>query len=219
MSIYVPRANGPIIICGLPYTRNRNLRGMLELKRNEICQILEVDADDQRSDQTQALLKINLEQILKVRTLHKTNAIFPDFSVGNDRQWARKPPLEQEEQAQLMCRWKFRIEHRDARSRRIGKPIYSGVLVRMTETEASRRFARSDQELRVNWRGRTKRGGSYQAEVIQLDGPGVPGGSAGNKRQYTFADVFCGAGGTTRGAVMAGLKVSLLFQDKKALSP
>ncbi|KAL1870203.1 hypothetical protein Daus18300_005267 [Diaporthe australafricana] len=191
-SIWAPRSGGPIIIRGLPYTRSRNLRGVLEMKKNEICQILEVDTDDQRPDQTQALLEISLEHILKVRTLHKTNATFPQFYIGNDR--SGMTPSDQEQEAPLICRWKYRIEYRAARFRRRDKPD-GGALIRMTEAEASRGFVCSDKELRVNWRGRIKRGGSF------------PTSSAVNKRQYTFADVFCGAGGTTRGAVMAGLKL------------
>lgn len=205
-SICTSGTDGQVTILGLGYARNRNLRGALENKRNEVCQIIEVDADDQRPDETQALVEVSLQQILQVRTLHKTNAIYPQHRYGDDPRWNSKTSLERERQGPLTCRWRYRVQYRDARFRRYGKPD-AWVLVRMMEAEVDQRFACSDKEIRAAWRGRTSLGGSYKPDVIQLDGLGVP--MARSDRQYTFADLFCGAGGASRGAVMVGLKVSL----------
>lgn len=197
-----------MIIRGLPYTRAHNLDGKLENKRNEVCQILEINADDQRPDEVQALAQINPRQILRVRTLNKTNALFPKYQYGGDyRHRLGKSESEREDQAPLTCRVKFRIEYKDSRFRKYDKPDPS-AFVRLTEHEADERFHVSDKEIMVNFRGRTHRGGSYKPQIVDLDGLRVP--TTRNDRQFTFADAFCGAGGASRGAVMAGLKVTLL---------
>lgn len=194
-----------MIIRGLPYTRNRNLPGSLDNKRNEVCQVLEIDADDHRSDEDQALVQINPRQILRARVLNKTNTIYPQHRFGGDRQWHGKTDSELEKQAPLTCRCKSRIQYRDARFREHDKPD-TWALVRLTEAEADGRFRIPDKELKADFRGRTQRGGSFKPQVINLDEPRVP--ATRNDRQYTFADVFCGAGGATRGAAMARFKVS-----------
>ena len=176
----------------------------MENKRNEVCQVLEIDADDQRSDQAQALYELSPRQILQVRTLNKTNAKFPRYCYGGDQQWWSMTPEEREEQAPLTCRWKFRIQYQDSRFRKNDR-AYAWASVRMTEAELDGRFRVPDKENTVKWRGRTHRGGSHKPQVIDLDGLEVP--LTRNDRQYTFADIFCGAGGASRGAVMAGFKV------------
>lgn len=194
-------------IRGLPYTRNHNLSGSLENKRNEVCQVLEINADDRRSDDVQALVQINPQQILRVRTLNKTNAIFPQYRFGGDRQWFKRTDKEREEQAPLTCRWKFRVQYQDSRFRKYERPD-AWALVKVTEDEADRGFRVPDKELKVKFRGKTHRGGSHKPQVINVDGPRIP--KTRRDRQYTFADVFCGAGGASLGATMAGYKVSLL---------
>lgn len=168
----------------------------MEMKRNEVCQILEPDDDDNRSDESRRLFETNPQQILRVRTLYKTNALFPAYQYGG-QDWSHKTDLEREEQAPLTCRWKLRVDYEDSFPRKTGKRY--GDLIGIRQAEASPQFRRSDKEIRVEWRrGTTTRGGSH-----------VPGPGAG-KQQYTFADICCGAGGTSHGAVMAGLKVSSL---------
>lgn len=165
------------------------------MKRNEVCQILEPDDDDNRSDESRRLFETNPRQILRVRILYKTNALFPDYQYGGQN-WSHKTDLEREEQAPLMCRYKLRVDYEDSFPRRTGKRY--GDLIGIRQAEASPQFRRSDKEIRVEWRrGITIRGGSH-----------IPG--AGESQQYTFADICCGAGGTSHGAVMAGFKVGSL---------
>lgn len=203
-SIWASKSDGSVIIRGLPYTRNRNLRGQLDNKRNELSQVLEIDANDQRSDEAQALFQISPRQILRVRILNKTNADYRRYCFGGERQWRGKTNSELEEQAPLTCRWKYRIEYKDARFRKYDKPDFPSVM-KLTEAEADGRFRVSDKELTADFRGRTQRGGSYKPQVINLDGSEAP--VTRKDRQYTFADMFCGGGGTSRGAAMAELKL------------
>lgn len=183
------------------------MRGLLQKQRNEVCQILEIDSDDKRPNEAQALVGISPQQILQVRALKKTNTKHPQNCFGGDRQWSGRTDKEREEQAPLTCRRRFRVQYQDCRFRKHDKPN-DQAFVNLTEAEVDGgRFRKSDKELRFIWLGRKHRGGSYLPHVIHLEGPEVP--MTRKDRQYIFADMFCGAGGTSRGAVLAGLKVSL----------
>lgn len=188
-SIWVGRNNNhDIVIRGFPYTRTRKLHGRLELKKNEVCQILEIEADDERPDEEQALVEIRPEHVLRIRTLIKTNKLYPREN---------KPRLDPvyntwqkiEDFAPLTCRWKMRMEYRDAAKRKAGQSL-GGALIKLAEDDVEKRRDRvSDKELRETWRGPMGN---------------TPGGTS---TPYTLSDMFCGAGGVSRGAVMAGFQV------------
>lgn len=158
------------------------------IQEDEVCQIIEIERDDGRPDDEQALVEIRPGQIMKTRTLIKTNKLYPRENkprfdpVYNT--WEKIENL-----APLTCRWKMRLEYRDAAKRKAGKPD-GGSLVKLAEDDVEKRRDRvSDKELREAWRGPSGRAAGRQAI------------------QYTFGDMFCGAGGVSRGAVMAGLEV------------
>lgn len=185
-SIWVSSETDPVIIRGIPYSRSRNLGGRLEAKRNEVCQILLVDADDLRPDEEQALLEITPKQILTRRFCNKTNAEYPRFRYGDDPSCRPMTMTEREEKAALTCRWKMRIEYKDARFRKACKSS-SVTLVRFVERDIRDLTYRvSDQKVRMAW---------------NRDARPRPG------HRYTFADMFCGSGGASRGAVSKGLEV------------
>ncbi|KUI54465.1 Modification methylase HphIA [Cytospora mali] len=190
-SIWVSRnLNHDIIVRGLPYTRNRNLCGRLESKKNEICQILEVDNDDERPDEEQALVEVRPEQIMKTRTLVTTNRLWLR-EVDSRFDPAYNTSEKVEHLAPLTCRWKMRLQYMDAPRRKAGK-AYGGSIIKLSEDDVVKRRNRvSDRELREAWRG--------------------PSGSttARSSSPYIFGDMFCGAGGVSRGAVMAGLEVKI----------
>ncbi|KAK7748713.1 hypothetical protein SLS53_000736 [Cytospora paraplurivora] len=172
-----------VFLRGLPYTRNHNLFGRLEKKKNEVCQILEVDDDDDRPEEEQSLVEIKTEQVLRTRTLIMTNKPFPQD--GKPRfdpaynTWQKVRDF-----APLTCRWKMRMESKDAAQRKAGR-AYGGSLIRLAENDVPKEKHRvSDNKLREDWRGPTGK----------------------NPTPYTFGDMFCGAGGVSRGAVMAGLQ-------------
>ncbi|KAI6350750.1 hypothetical protein MCOR25_010424 [Pyricularia grisea] len=73
--IYSQPGNGgrQVFVRGIPYARNRSLRAMLERYGNEICQILEVDDNDPRQPQDQALVEIEFAAIKRVRKFTITN--------------------------------------------------------------------------------------------------------------------------------------------------
>ncbi|KUI63691.1 Modification methylase HphIA [Cytospora mali] len=179
-----------VIVRGLPYTRNRNLCGRLESKKNEICQILEVDDDDERPDEEQALVEIRPEQIMKTRTLVTTNKLWLR-EVDSRFDPAFNTSEKIEHLAPLTCRWKMRLQYMDATRRKAGK-AYGGSMIKLSEDDVVKRRNRvSDKELREAWRGQS---GST---------------SERSSAPYTVGDMFCGAGGVSRGAVIAGLEVKI----------
>jgi DNA (cytosine-5)-methyltransferase 1 len=188
-----------VLIRGLPYTRNRNLRGALEAKINEVSQVLEVDSDDKRPAEEQAQVEVSPPQILRERVLNKTNFEYPHKRYGgDDEKWVARTPKQREEQGPLTCRWKSSARYRDARDRRDHNKFGDmGIHTRIRQAEADEGFRECDKTLRLRFRGKTVRGGSYK--------PTPPG----REQRYIFADIFCGAGGTSHGAVMADLKVSV----------
>lgn len=196
--IWVSKVTSEVLFRGLPFTRAHNLQGRVECKRNEVCQILEFQADDGRHDEEQALVEMGPEQIKRKRSLIKTNATFPTFTVDKDPSWLMKTQTERFEQGPLVCRWKMCIAYRNARFRENGKS-YDASLVHLTEDDISDQTNRaSDQDRRKAWRGVTK----------------IPG----RGDRYTFGDIFCGGGGASRGAQQGGFKVSFRWIAFKAFS-
>lgn len=188
--IWVNNTSFKATIRGMPYTRNRYLAGRLQCKRNEVCQVSEIDCDDASPVNEQAMMEIDPEQILARRTCNKTNASFPNFQFGDDATREYGSVKEKEERAALTCRWKLRVEYRNARFRKACKS-YAAAFVHLTEDDVEDpRYRVSDNGRLEDWRG---------APVLVTPG-----------HRYTFADTFCGAGGATRGATMERFEVCLV---------
>lgn len=210
-SIHVHQQTGNVVIRGLPYARTRHLPGCLHRMQNEVCLVLEIDADDSRPDEEQALREIGPEDILKKRILTNTNKSFPDCRF--DR-FAYVTAKQKEEQAPLCCRWKMRAEYKDASQRRIGR-LQGLSLEHFSERDSHKIKKRNlgvDEQRAREWRGETIRGGSTSCE------PGFTKYKSRDRettqiQRYAFAEVSSGAGGASRGAEMAGFKVVLATES------
>lgn len=225
VSVIYDNCVGQVMLRGLPYTRTKFINGQLPRKLNEICLILDIDDDDPRlvdvQNQTdtrqvddQLLLEVKLEQVKSIRNMHSTNESFPanrfEFSsqFQTENQVAEKGPL--------VCRWKYILHYRNAAMRSSGR-AYEWALVHMRSEEANLRF-RKDDETRLNqWRGGKIPGGSFSpagAGIPSVDIEDGPHGytpglyQAADGQMYTCGDVFCGAGGASRGMERAGFKVT-----------
>lgn len=174
---------------GIPYTRARNLSGRLETKRNELCEIMEIVNSAREPEEEQALFKIVASQILTVRDFNKTNAMYPLRRFGNNTMWTMRSSVEKEEQAPLTCRWKMRAEYADPQHRKAVR-AYGIAFTHLSEDEVF------DPLYRIHDSGKLKRWlGRNPKTPVRVE--------------YTVGDAFCGAGGASRGARMAGLKVNL----------
>jgi DNA (cytosine-5)-methyltransferase 1 len=177
--------------------------------QNEVCLIIEVDADDARPDKEQALLEIKPEQILRHRILTKTNTSFPTCRFDKVA-YATKE--QRQDKAPLACRWKMRAEYKDPSQRRAGRP-QGQTFEHLSEHDSTHAGIKSrnlgaDAGRSSKWRGETILGGSA-IDVAKPDPEDGDDYEPVRTQKYSFADISAGAGGASRGAELAGLKVVL----------
>lgn len=210
-SIYIHNETGESVVRGLPYARTRNLHGCLPQKQNEVCLILEVDANDERADEEQALIEIWPEEILKQRVLTTTNKSYP---------LCRFDPVayvtaeQKESQAPLACRWKMRAEYKDESQRRAGR-MQGQIFEHLSERDGQkikRRNLGIDKQRSQEWRGETIAGGS-ELGALELIKDENQGNIPAPDQKYSFAEVSGGSGGASRGAEMAGFKPVLAAES------
>ncbi|KAI0007556.1 S-adenosyl-L-methionine-dependent methyltransferase [Xylariaceae sp. FL0662B] len=207
---------------GLPLTRTRYLRGKLPRLRNEVVFILQIDEDDQRSDEIQAAIQVPVRDVLKLRVFHVTNKNFPEHRFPPD---VYKDITEIEEKGVLICRWKYRLVYQDTRTRESRKPPLEFIIAHINGNEVPKSRFRASESWRMNaWRGGKVRGGEFNPEerdfttrvtvnVDELkDRNNIieePWIQKQPRQQYTFGDMFCGAGGASSGARSAGFRVRI----------
>ncbi|KAK1485227.1 C-5 cytosine-specific DNA methylase [Colletotrichum cuscutae] len=189
-----------ITITGLPFVRVRSLMAKLPRKLNEVAVVYELDENDDRTINEQASIEVPLSAIIgPSRSFHTTNALYPHHRY-DPKAFANLEAVEKE--GPLVCRWKYFVHYRDSREKKISK-AHHWTLERVREHEVEREdFRVSEEDLRSDWRGVTIRGGAHLPETQ----PQVPGKPT-EKQKYTVFDSFCGAGGFSRGAERAGMKV------------
>ncbi|TGO51275.1 hypothetical protein BCON_0165g00250 [Botryotinia convoluta] len=196
-------------------TRDRMLGGIAGKKRNELAFIHEVDRDDKRDVWGQSVHTIRVDEVLKIRRLICTNRLLPECRYDKDdipveiRSREENEILKYiEEEMVLVARIVFvaRYPNAEARVRKgalVDTPRESGILRSLQKKECTEGYYIGPDEKKRGWRGETILGGS---------------GNLNNERngfnfssQYTYGDGYCGAGGMTRGAASAGLKVKWGF--------
>ncbi|KAL7621319.1 hypothetical protein AAE478_008640 [Parahypoxylon ruwenzoriense] len=211
---HVYRQGYNVVFRGIPLTRLRFTRGMLPCKRNEVCAILEVDEDDGRKWEVQAAIDVPVEEVIRIRTMQHTNTTYPDFRYKVNRYKSYK---DAENSGILTHRWNVITFYKSERDRARGK-MHSRNIVRLSESEAEGNVRMPDQILVNRWRWGRIRGGSYfggrqRHVVVPLeDQPEAKSEEPIRRRadqKYTFGDMFCGAGGASAGARLAGFKVVL----------
>lgn len=211
-----------LMLRGLPFARTRYLRGKLPRHRNEVCLILQVDADDDRPDHVQAAIKVPLRHVMGTRHFHFTNAMFPQYRF--DGTYERAADIERH--APLTCRWKYRLVYKDAAARLKAKAVPAEFLLMHISSgdEMKAKFRVRDSVLLNQWRGGKVEGGSYDKmrgvdlavrDTMTLDddesfgtqqATGIPTVKPAGQR-YTFGDMFSGAGGASYGARCAGFHI------------
>lgn len=211
--IYKHRANAPVLVRGIPYTRTRNMDGRLAPYKNEVCRIIEIEMDDPRPSSEQSVIEVTLDMIHSIpRDLHKTNKPFPECRFDPE---AYPTKEKRETLAPLTCRWEQKMLYPDRRYRRHQRPVDGEFLKHLTENDVPKKRHRTSDAARLaQWRGvETRRGGSYvptldrdtSLEGIQKRQDGYRVRVEGQR--YTVADMFSGAGGFTTGAKRAGFRV------------
>ncbi|KAI0017979.1 S-adenosyl-L-methionine-dependent methyltransferase [Xylariomycetidae sp. FL0641] len=207
-----------VVLRGIPLTRARNYASRLPRLCNEVCQILYVEADDDRDMEIQAAIEIPIENVVRVRRCHKTNTDFPCHRAPRD---IYQTVTEIEEKAALMCRWRATHLFAGTAQREGNKPLEL-VLEHLQEQDITKSRFRVPDEKRMNqFRGGKMRGGSYDplgphAEVVvnveeseETAKDAVEWVQKREGQKYTFADLFSGAGGVSYGAQKAGVHIKI----------
>ncbi|KAF6835883.1 rip defective [Colletotrichum plurivorum] len=200
-SIVENLANGDVTIRGMPFCRSRTLMAKLPRKLNEIFALYEQEEDDDyRSAEAQATIEVPASALIRPRTLHLTNAPYPAHRY-QPLAFSHHGAVERE--GPLVCRWKFFVHYKDSK-KRAQRKAHHWTLERVRADDVKRTDFRVDEDLlRSSWRGMTTPGGSYNPR----DDPTSSEANLAKGQLYTVFDSFSGAGGFSRGAERAGLKV------------
>ena len=214
-TILEDRQTGEISLKGLRFQRNLDLKGLLELKLNEVVLMMEHDPDHHF---------VNLAAVVRIRELIMTNQQYPALSFREiDPNSAALSVEYKSAHCRLTCRWKYLETSKD-----------KGVLEKLIDAESDKGCSISQSELRSTFRGRTIKGGmspGWLEEEIAFEQ--VQQGRSRNvgpirlrtdpainqttsrkhERRYTLGDAFCGGGGVSSGAQMAGFRVEEAFDN------
>ena len=204
---------GEIFLKGLRFQRTSSLNGLLEVRLNEVVLMMEHDPDHHL---------VNLAAVVNIRELIMTNLQYPALSVYEIDPDSAASSVEYESApSRLLCRWKYLKTSND-----------KGVLKRLIDAESDEGWSISQSELRSRFRGRTIKGGmspGWLEEEVAFEqvqqarshnlGPLWPctnpvineATSRNYERRYTLGDAFCGGGGVSSGARMAGFRVEEAF--------
>lgn len=160
-----------VFLTGCIFRRMRYMNGTVPKKSNEVCQIVQLQESDIRSDKEQALQEIRVTQVRRRRGLKLTNQAFPALSWREG--WSISDSAERiENHAVLVCRWRYVCSYENATAQEKNSPKEKR-LIRLREEDCDRGLGRSDTSLREQWRGETVAGGSSSAvssiETEQVD--------------------------------------------------
>jgi DNA (cytosine-5)-methyltransferase 1 len=216
VKVLARQPNNHVLVRGIPFARNRGLMGKLPKKQNEVCKILHFKRSTDTGANTPLTVDVSEMAIINIHRLVYTNAIWPQYS--NARRFAMHTPnraeqiAEREASGMLVCRWKLKVFFK--LNGRKTQPEEE-VLERIHSSEVSdARYKVSDDVLCNRWRGGRIRGGSWSPGadhgIIDLENTHRCHSSDAKRahQKYTLFDSFSGAGGVSRGAQTAGLKVS-----------
>jgi DNA (cytosine-5)-methyltransferase 1 len=175
---------------------------MLPRRRNELVWLCTTKDPSIASTDSMQVTR-NLNEAVRIRRVNFTNQRYENFNTETHAN-ALRNAHEDREIGELFCRLR-RVQIASSSHRVLEDSIRT-----LTAEEADERYRVEERGLRNGWRGsRNVPGGGYstEQEVFTLDGKHE------NMRvqKYTLGDAFCGGGGITRGAFMAGLHVVFGF--------
>jgi DNA (cytosine-5)-methyltransferase 1 len=206
---------GSATIKGYRLARNGYCGSKLPDRRiNELVWVNEIDEDEHRAGLESVLYEEKVSEVKRVREVVYTNCPWPmvSFSHDYDHRILNEGSIENaaaEENGTLYCRWKYIQVNSKL------KTDAEACLALLSDKEATGRGLLEASLLRAEWRGElsTTPGGSGLRPVFDIETEEktyIP--------QYTLGDCFCGAGGISRGAAQAGLRVAWGFdQDEAAI--
>lgn len=230
-AILQDRRTDDIFLKGFRLQRATSLNGLLEFKRNEVAMVLNFDTNDPRDIFEQSTEVVELAAVVRIRELVKTNQQFPALSFRETNPESLRSSKEyMNDHCRLMCRWNYVKINKN-----------EGFLRRLIDAESDEGYSIPQAQLKDEYRGPTTKGGDCarwleterafdRTERVRCsfidplrfhssDCSTDTLESRGQQRRYTFGDGFCGAGGASRGAHGAGLRVDWGFDhDPNAIA-
>lgn len=182
-----------ITVRGWKLKRNSDMKGIFEKKLNEACYVFDVDRDDSREIEEQAMIEVPIETLSVERDLIRTNKRRPKHPFLGTRKFG-----ETDEEAvgrirdelSLYVRWKFirvwpTAKERLSRAKHPNRFITCRI-VALTEKECIGDNSISPDKLRTKWRGKTALGGS--ANATAPNNPGHLGRQRAHSRRQDYPE-------------------------------
>lgn len=206
---------GTITIKGSRLIRDRDYgRKLPDGRLNELVWINEVDEDENQVGLESVLQEEAISNVKGVRQVIFTNSPWSELSYQHQllEQGLSRDAVDVEhveENEQLYCRWKSILVHSKAKS------DAEACICALSEAEAEGIGKLDARDVRNNWQKEKNATGRVNHRATPYN---VLRETTERAPQYTLGDCFCGAGGISRGAVQAGLRLAWGFDsDENAI--
>ena len=209
--------NGNMVLHGRMLSRQYKVGPMMPRNINELVWQVQVTVEEASNQLRSKWEAVEVHRVRRVRQIVFTNRLHKEMSTsfsGGLNQFF--DPKEQREEGLLYCRWK-QIKIGQGRKR---VPEEAICLLSSDECDDKARGwdwspRLTQEELCARWRGPSSKGGSFLSEtpVFSLECNRF---RSHRTQKYTFGDAFCGVGGASCGARMAGLHTLWAFDRDEA---
>ena len=205
IDIIIQANTNEVFLQGRRFRRTRRLGGIVSGRPNEVCWIEEIYLDGSFVEEN-----ISVDHVVRIRQLRLTNKTYQSLNVSHTMKWPPTSMLYKVEGI-LFCRTKYEVTYESHTQKakensfsfvdKCVRGLYSPeVDEKHWEDPAALRAVKQDKpfdRLRRSVSTATLVGGEQEDSSSQHP----------NTKQYTFGDCFCGGGGMSCGAKMAGLQV------------
>lgn len=160
--VYIVRdkSTSDVTIRGYIYRRTREMNGLLDKKRNEVCWILHVDDDDPRDPLIQGIETRPVFEVVRRRNIRLTNMEFPALSFRDEVKETEETITNHRV---LVCRYKYLCVYPNAKARHAYAWCEKGFhRIRADECDKRADNNMADNDLRQAWRGDTQPGGARE---------------------------------------------------------
>ncbi|KAL8797177.1 MAG: hypothetical protein Q9195_000644 [Heterodermia aff. obscurata] len=196
-----------VFLQGRRFRRTTKLEDLKSARPNEVCWFEEAYLDESYVEEM-----IPLDHVVRIRKLKMTNILFKSFNISHTMQWPPTTRLYRDEGI-LFCRTKaeFTYESHAQKAKANSFSFVSRCFRSLYPAEVDDDFGQDPAALRAAWQGlpttmdRFRR--STSTVTLVGDEERLSPGATSPRRRYTFGDCFCGGGGMSCGAKLAGLDV------------
>ena len=198
-----------VFLQGRRFCRTEKLGGIVASRPNEVCWIESIYLDESFVEET-----IPVSYAVRIRRLRMTNRTYESFNVSHTETWPPTTRLYRDEGI-LICRIKYEVTY-DSHAQKKKDNSFSFVdkcIRTLSSAEVDADYWVDPADLRAVWRGSSLRRSASTETLLgdELERSRDLGIGTTSLKPYTFGDCFCGGGGASSGAQMAGLRVKFGF--------